>query len=312
MKLFNGYDCMAPGCKKSCVVEVIRHVTKLKAIVNNLPMKPREIGRPPIPRCEASTHNTLASHVQTVRGVGPRTAGLLAKKGLFTIDDLLYFTPRRYEDRRTICNTSELIPGIRQTVLGKITQSNFHFYGKRRIFEVLVDDGHGVLKAKRFKGGESFLRSAFAVGRRVVMTGEVSRFPFEKEMIHPDYEILDDREDQLSNVKRIMPIYSATEGLRQRALRRIMWQVVQGYAHLLRIPIPEEVAKKHRLIDMHEAVRRIHFPDADQEIQAYQETGSDAHRTLIYDEFFYFQLGLALRKAGRTAEQGISLRRTER
>ena len=307
MKLFNGYDCMPPEYKKGRLVEAIRHVTELKTIVKNLPVKQEDIGRSSKPRNEGDSYDLLAGHVQSIRGVGPRTAELLAKKGLFTIDDLLYFIPRQYEDRRIISRTPELVPGIRQTVLGKITQSDIRFYGKRRIFEVLVNDGYGVLKAKWFNGRESFLRSTFTLGRRVILTGEVSRFPSEKEMIHPDYEILDE-EDQLLNFKRIVPIYSETEGLHQRAMRRIMWQAVRNYAHLLRIPIPEEISQKHRLMDIHEAVRQVHFPDADQEIQAYQETRSDAHRTLIYNEFFYFQLGLALRKSGGSVAQGISFK----
>ena len=90
---------------------------------------------------------------------------VLAKKGLFTIEDLLYFLPRRYEDRRIICRISELVPGIRQTILGKITHSDIRFYGKRRIFEVSVDDGHGVLKAKWFKGRESFLQRHIYPGK---------------------------------------------------------------------------------------------------------------------------------------------------
>ena len=117
-------------------------------------------------------------------------------------------------------------------------------------------------------------------------------------MIHPDFEILDDNEDQLLHFKRIVPVYSETEGLHQKTLRRIMWQVVRDYAHLLQSPIPEEICRKHRLMEIREAVRQVHFPDANQEIEAYQEIRSDAHRTLIYDEFFFFQLGMALRKRG--------------
>ncbi len=87
-----------------------------------------------------------------------------------------------------------------------------------------------------------------------------------------------------------------------------MWQVVRDYAHLLQSPIPEEICRKHRLMEIREAVRQVHFPDVNQEIEAYQESRSDAHRTLIYDEFFFFQLGMALRKRGELLEQGISFR----
>ena len=124
---------------------------------------------------EENDYDFLSSRVQSVHGVGPRIAEHLAKKGLFTIEDLLYFLPRRYEDRRIICRITELMPGIRQTISGKITHSDMRFYGKRRIFEVSVNDGHGVLKAKWFKGRESFLRGTFTLGRRIILTGEISR-----------------------------------------------------------------------------------------------------------------------------------------
>ena len=308
MKLFNGYDSASPEFKRGRLAEAIRQVAELKTVVKSIPIKPVDSGQSLMRKDEGNGDDFLSGCVQTAHGVGPRKAELLARKGLFTIEDLLYFLPRRYEDRRTICRITELMPGSRQTVSGKITHADMRVYGKRRIFEVSVDDGHGVLKAKWFKGRESFLRGTFALGRRIILTGEISRLPFEKEMIHPDYEILDDNEDQLLNFKRIVPIYSETEGLRQKTLRRIMWQVVRDYAHLLRNPVPDEISRKHRLMDTQEALRQVHFPDANQEIQAYQESRSDAHRTLIYREFFYFQLGLALRRSGRIIEQGISFK----
>jgi ATP-dependent DNA helicase RecG len=308
IKLFNGYDGVSPEFKRCRLAEAIRHVSELKTIVKTIPIKPVDGCRSLMRKDEEKGDDVLSRGVQTINGVGPRIAELLAKKGLFTIEDLLYFLPRRYEDRRVICRIPELMPGSRQTISGKITHADMRVYGKRRIFDVSVDDGHGILRAKWFRGRESFLRGTFTLGRRIILTGQISRLPFEKEMIHPDYEILDDNEDQLLNFKRIVPIYSETEGLRQKTLRRIMWQVVRDYAHLLRNPIPDEISRKRRLIDTQEALRQAHFPGTDQEIQAYQETRSDAQRTLIYREFFYFQLGLALRKSGRIVEQGISFK----
>ena len=309
VKLFNRFDSMPNGEKKDCLAEAILHVAELKTIVKNMPAKPGGERRSSTPKKEGNAYDVLSSHVRSLRGVGPRTAECFAKKGLFDIEDLLYFLPRQYEDRRVICRISELVPGFRQTILGKVTHSSVCFYGKRRIFEISVNDGHGLLKAKWFEGRDSFLRGTFALGRRVVLTGRVSRAPFEKEMIHPDYEILEDNEDQLLNFKRIVPIYSEIEGLHQKKMRRIMWQVVRNYAHLLQSPVPDEVSRKHRLMDTREAIRQLHFPDADQDIQAYQETRSDAHRALIFGEFFSFQLGLAIQKRSRVVEQGISFKK---
>ena len=83
-----------------------------------------------------------------------------------------------------------------------------------------------------------------------------------------------------------------------------MWQVVRDYAHLLRSPIPDEISRKQRLMDIDEAVRQVHFPDDDQEIEAYQEVRSDAHRTLIYDEFFYFPTRSGITKKRRDRRTG--------
>ena len=304
--LFDGYDRLSSEQKKARLVEAISHVSALKAIARNSRVTPGE----------GLTHSTrqeegsalLSRPLDSIRGVGPRTAALLARKRLTTIEDLLYFLPRRYEDRRRVLRITETVPGIKATVSGKIILADIRFFGRRKIFEATIDDGHGTLKAKWFKGREAFLRGVFRPGKRVILTGEVGGFPFEKEMIHPDFEILDDKEDQLLHFKRIVPVYSETEGLHQKTLRRIVWQVVRDYARFLKNPIPEEICRKHRLKENSDAIRQVHFPESDQEIESYQEARSDAHRTLIYDEFFFFQLAMALRKKGDVLEKGITFR----
>ena len=306
LELFHGYDSTPQEQKKARLAEAIGHVSALKAIAGNPKTIPREDQSSSMHKEEKNT--TLSLPIVSVRGVGPRMAELLAKKNLTTIEDLLYFLPRRYEDRRTIYRITETVPGIKQTVSGKITFADIRFYGKRKIFEVTVDDGHGTLKAKWFKGREAFLRGTFKPERRIILTGKVTGFPFEREMIHPDFEILDDNDDQLLHFKRIVPVYSETEGLHQKTLRRIMWHLVRDYAPHLESHIPEEICRKHRLMATRDAIRQVHFPDVDQEIEAYLENRSDAHRSLIYDEFFFFQLGMALRKRGELLERGIAFR----
>jgi ATP-dependent DNA helicase RecG len=307
LELFNGYDSLSPEQKKARLVEAICHVSALKAIAKNPLVTPGE-GLQTSTQQQEEGKALLSRPLVSIRGVGPRMASLLARKNLATIEDLLYFLPRRYEDRRTVCRITETVPGIKQTVSGMITFADIRFYGRRKIFEVTIDDGHDTLKAKWFKGREAFLRGAFRPGRRVILTGEVGGFPFEKEMIHPDFEILDDKEDQLLHFKRIVPVYPETEGLHQKTLRRIMWQVARDYARFLKSHIPEEICQKRRLKEIRDAIRQVHFPESDQEIESYQEARSDAHRTLIYDEFFFFQLAMALRKMGTVLEQGIAFR----
>lgn len=249
---------------------------------------------------------TPSSSIQLLPGVGSRLAGLFARKGIMTVEDLLYFLPRRYEDRRHISLILEAVPGAKQIIVGRVVRSEMHFYGRKKVFEALIEDSSGAIKAKWFKGQESFLRRAFSPDARVILAGEVGGFPFDREMIHPEFEILSADEDQLLHFKRIVPIYSETVGLQQKTIRRIAWKAVHAYAPLMKSPIPEEICRRRSLIDFEEAIRQVHFPDNDQNVELYQQAASEAHRRLIYDEFFFFQLGMALRKSGQLLEKGIA------
>jgi len=306
LELFDGYDTLTPERKKDRLARANGHLSELKTLLHDAPTTAGH-GRPTTgPIAEGNPPDLLSRSIQFIKGVGPRIAALLARKNLSTVEELLYFLPRRYEDRRTISRIAETVPGIRQTIVGRVIRADSRFYGRRRVFEALVDDGSGLLSAKWFKGREAFLRGAFKPEARVILTGEVTGFPFEKEIIHPDFEILNDQEDQLLHFKRIVPVYSETEGLPQKTIRRILWNVVRDFAHLVQSPIPAEICRKHNLMEIREALRQVHFPGNDQPMDLYQEMRSDAHRRLIYDEFFFFQLGMALRKRGGVVEQGIS------
>lgn len=306
LEIFDGYDAQATEKKKDSLARAKDHLSELKRLLHDAPTAAGNSGKQAWPNAEGNAPELLFRSIQFIQGIGPRIAALLARKNLSTVEDLLFFLPRRYEDRRTISRIAETVPGIRQSVVGRVSQADSRFYGRRRVFEAMVDDGSGVLKAKWFKGREAFLRGAFKPEARVILTGEVTGFPFEKEIIHPDFEILNDQEDQLLHFKRIVPVYSETEGLPQKTIRRILWKVVRDFAPLVQSPIPEEICRNRNLIDIREAVRQVHFPGNDQPMDHYQEMRSDAHRRLIYDEFFFFQLGMALRKQGEVLEQGIS------
>ncbi len=305
LNIFDGYDTLPQERKRDQLSRVNPLLSELKTILRSSPMAEHDIMQT---GGSDGDPNVLSMPVQSIQGVGPRIAALLARKTLLTVESLLYFLPRRYEDRRTISRIVETVPGIRQTIVGRITQTDARFYGRRKIFEVIVDDGSGILKAKWFKGREAFLRATFHLESRVILTGEVSGFPFDREMIHPDFEILNDQDDQLLHFKRIVPVYSETEGLHQKTLRRILWKVVRDFAHLVQSPIPENYCRKRDLMEIREAVRQVHFPRNEQQIQPFQEARSAAHRRLIYDEFFFFQLGMALKKRGEVIRQGIIFR----
>jgi ATP-dependent DNA helicase RecG len=255
--------------------------------------------------------NRLQTPVQYVKGVGPKLAKLLEKKGIQTIEDGLYFLPRAYEDRRHLKKISELRAGKKETGFGEIQLSGMAYFQnrKKKIYEVLVGDGSGTITLKWFHGNEHYLKERFKKGRQLIFSGEVRWFNYQKEIHHPDVEIVEGNlEDDYLNFKRIVPIYSETEGLYQRTLRRLMKNIVDGYSDDLISPIPAEIVERQNLIGFSEAFRRVHFPLEGESIDKLNLQRSDGHRRIIFDEFFFLELGLALKKRGIALETGISFK----
>ncbi|MEW6374571.1 MAG: ATP-dependent DNA helicase RecG [Thermodesulfobacteriota bacterium] len=251
----------------------------------------------------------LLTPVQYVKGVGPKLARLLEKKGILTVEDALYFLPRCYEDRRNLRPISELKSGRVETGFGEILLSGVAYYqGKmKKIFEAVMGDGSGVITLKWFHGNERYLKDRFKKGRKLIFSGEVRWFNHQKEIHHPDVEMVDGGiEKDYLNFKRIVPIYSETEGLHQRTLRRIMKTILEGYADELMSPMPQEIIERQDLIDFSEAFHRVHFPPEGESMERLNLHRSDGHRRIIFDEFFFLELGLALKKRGTALEAGIS------
>jgi ATP-dependent DNA helicase RecG len=250
----------------------------------------------------------LTQQAQFVKGVGPKVGQLLSRKGLNTVEDLLYFLPRKYEDRRFVKAISKSEVGKKETVIGEVVRAEIHPYKKRRVFEVVLRDDSGTLKAKWFKGSFAYLRNAFKPGLRAILTGDVRLYQFELEMIHPDFELLEEGEDAHQHFKRIVPIYSETEGLGQKHLRRILLHAVEDYARYVPGPIPRDVCERQDLMDIIEAVRSVHLPGQEEELHALNDMRSAAHKRLIFDELFYFELAMALKRKGNVLEEGIAFR----
>ncbi len=309
--VFRNFDRLTPDEKKARIEQALVLHREIAAHLLNAPRPDMDV--PAFthrPEYQQMDHNLkrLALPVQYVKGVGPRTAQLLEKKSLKNVEDLLYFLPHRYEDRRFIRSIAEAEVGRRETVVGEAVHVEMKIYGRKRIFEVTFQDGTGTLVAKWFRGQTAYLKSTFKTGKRYILTGEVNRYFVEKNMLHPDFELLGEKEDDLLHFKRIVPVYSETEGLHQKSIRRVMMEVVENYALNLMSPIPEDICRRRRLMDIARAVREVHFPPQEEDIRLLNDMRSEAHRRLIYDEFFFFQLGMALKKKGTVLHPGIAFK----
>ncbi len=253
----------------------------------------------------------LDTPIQFVKGVGPRIAKILQKRGIEKVEDALYFLPRTYEDRRRIKKISELEVGSKQTVCGKILFLEVSHRRRRKLFTMVVGDESGSITAKWFHFSHPYMGSRYKIGQKVIVSGEVKSFNSRLEFHHPDLELASDGEDLAKdnlNFGRVVPIYSEPDGLYQKSLRRIMWNAVEKYADCLDTGIPERIRRRHNLLELPEATRRVHFPEDNDDICQYMTRHSQAQRSLIFDEFFFLELFLALRRRSVIAEEGYSFR----
>jgi len=299
--LFKGFDQKTIEQKKEIIdiaLEILNDLRKAGVVgdgSSDLPVIPA-----------VNERERLKLPVRLIKGIGPRMAEILERKNIHTIEDMLYFLPRRYEDRRQVRTIAQALPGARETVMGRIMDARLRQYRHHKLFEVTVNDDTGVIKATWFKGNPIYLKNTFKPSHKVILTGDVRSYQNEKNMTHPDFEILDDKDDQLLHFRRIVPIYSETEGLHQKALRRITMRAVEEYAVYVQSPIPSAICEKRQLTPMVDSIRSIHFPDADASVDQFNEGKSVYHRRLIYDEFFFFELGMAMKKQGHAFEEGIA------
>ncbi len=312
LHIFSDYDAQDITAKKLKISEATQILERLKNAADvfdaHKPVSPHQEEQiaERISDLRLSGEKLNAS-VQFLKGVGPKMAVRFAAKKINTIEDLLYFLPRTYEDRREIRKINKLETGKIQTIMATVMLSEFRYYGKRKILEVTVSDHTANLTAKWFKGQMSYLTGTFKKGTRVIFTGNVTPGYAGKSMVHPDYEILDEEdEDNLLNFKRIVPVYSETEGLHQKYIRKVMYSALENYSRYVSSPIPMEICRKRNLQNIHEALLTVHFPGNDVQLESLIDARSEAHRRLIYDEFFFFQLGMAVKRSGRILDKGIS------
>lgn len=250
---------------------------------------------------------TGATSVQYVRGVGPERVKLLRKLGINTIEDILFYFPWRYEDRKSLKEIKALTFNSHETTVGEVLSCDIITTPRRKmkIVELTITDSTGFLKAKWFN--QAYLKKYFRKGQRVILSGLIKGNTFAgagAEMENPDFELIG-REDATIHTSRIVPFYKATEGISPKQLRALMFHTVQSYAQLIEEYLPEELLGRLGLRPLQWTVKEAHFPGELSDIAALNQGTSDAHRRLAFDELFFLELGLALLKKGETIEKGI-------
>jgi ATP-dependent DNA helicase RecG len=265
----------------------------------------------------------LSTPVQYVKGVGPRIGEVLAGKGIHTVGDLLHYLPFRYEDRLNPRGISELRAGEMATVVGEVRNSGLFRTRSKPIFQLTVGQGRARLRCLWFNA--TYLQDKFTPGQMIALYGKVEEDQRSRELqiVQPQFEILGDPTDagedgaekkaaESLEIGRIVPIYEAIGRLTPRWFRRAIRTALDNLTPDLPDPIPAAVRSHLGLISPRAALWNVHWPEPGESFEALQSSRTPAHIRMIFDELFFVELGLELKRREQKAQTGIAFRLDDR
>jgi ATP-dependent DNA helicase RecG len=263
---------------------------------------------------EASMCEGLQTDVRMIKGVGPQRAELLKKRGIHTLEDLLGYLPFRYENRIHFSQIKDVRPNGIFTLRVSVAsgQAVRSMRGRDAIYHLLVQDDTGSLPCKFFHGG--YLEGRLKPGQLLVLHGkaEADRLrPARVEMVNPQFELLSGEGQDSTEVGRIVPIYEAIGTFGTRAIRRATYAALQQIKANLPDLLPASIRTRMKFPSRRDAIIYTHFPPASESIDALNQFRSPSQQRLIFEEFFFYQLSLALSRKVSRKEDAIAFQLRE-
>jgi ATP-dependent DNA helicase RecG len=248
--------------------------------------------------------------LQYVRGIGPARAQMLTAKGLLTVSDLLYYAPFRYEDRRNVKTIAMLAPGEKAAVVARVASAKVTGFQRRALglFDAVFHDDSGAKLMTRWFHGERFANTLTPDTRAAIFGKvELDKASGHRMMIQPEIEILSDEEaaEAALHSGRVVAVYEAAGRMTTRVFRSLLSRILDEVS-MPDDPLPERVRARVGLPGLGSALRAIHIPQSDAEVGLLNEFRHPAQIRLIFDEFFWLECGLALKKSKARAATGIS------
>lgn len=257
--------------------------------------------------------NELNSSLQYLKSVGPKRAEWMASSGLRTIRDLLFYFPTRYLDRTTMLTVAQAVGYVEAgfegeiTVIGTVVDSTTRAVNKKTILIVKLRDRSGVFECVWFQAAQWY-KDKFRAGQVYAVSGKPGFGRYgELQFSHPDFDVLSDEEsNNFVNTGKIIPFYKIPAALKARnmgdlSFRKITGLAVEHYIKYLTETLPDALVTKYKFPSVTQMVKALHYPSGKEELAA-------ARRRLKFEELFYLELLIALRKYNYKEEQpGISL-----
>jgi ATP-dependent DNA helicase RecG len=251
--------------------------------------------------------DVLQMPLQYLKGVGPRKAADLKKAGLNTVEDLLFRFPRRYEDRSKMQKIISLRPGMTSAISGIVLNAGLAHTRRPgfKLFSALVQDDSGQVQA--VWPNQAFLKDVIRSQQRIVLFGKVEIWGSRGlQITDPEFEIVGDArgpdsgpripEEVQLHTGRIVPVYERTGSVTTNMQRRFVWQALEQLPPNSFDPVPAEILERERWPARNDALRTAHFPPSDAPVDDLNRFMTAAQRRLVFEDFFVFQTGLALRR----------------
>jgi len=266
----------------------------------------------PVSRSKVTTTLALDQPLVRLNGIGPKQGERLAKLGLVTVQDLLYYYPRDHIDYARQIEIRDLTVGETVTLVATVKRCNCFTSPRNKkltILEVTVKDRSGQIKLSRFFAGNRYTnrgwqaqqKRLYPPGAVVAASGLVKKSKYGLTLDNPDIELLDHSGSSIDSltVGRVVPVYPLTEGVGADLVRRAVVAALPA-AQQLKDPLPKALCVPEGLMTLKDAIANIHFPQDSSALDA-------ARHRLIFDEFFYLQLGLLKRRQQRRQEQASAV-----
>jgi len=244
---------------------------------------------------------------------------MLETKGLLTVEDLLGYAPFRYEDRSNVKTIAELAPGEVATVLAEVKSTKLTGFRGRKlglVETIFTDSSSETLRGKWFRPNGGYLADKFTPGLKVALFGkvELDNYTGHLLMMNPEDEILsgDESDGDIGlHTGRIVPIYEAAGKVNTRVLRSLLDRIL-GAIEPLEDHLPQALRERLKLADRWSAIQSLHFPAQGVDLRLLNAFRTPAHWRLIFEEFFWLECGLTLKRAKARVQPGIAFELTDR
>lgn len=284
------------------VKEMVAHKPYYHPVVEEKkPLTLTQIKPSSSPASPAPVTLKLDDSVTLLRAISIRQGELLKKLGIKTIRDILFYYPRDHIDYGRQVNIKDLVAGETVTIVGKIKKCDCFSSPKNKkltIFSLIVVDGTGEVKVSRFFAGHYFsnrgwqerMKAQFPRNAIVAASGLVKENKYGITLENPEFEVLDSQGGNINSLKigRLLPVYPLTDGIPADLIRHSVMEAMVALPQI-NDPLPLHLKQQYGLMELQDAIASIHYPENKAQL-------SHARRRLIFDEFFYLQLGFLQRR----------------